>query len=231
MSSRKPFKVPAIPDIDLGFRPSSYWDARDPLSSVVQNIKGQLRREMARDFIAGQAAQVLRPIEPELLEDTLADDLRVRLGQISPEWMGGEYLPNYASSEVEIARIVLQSTTRDVYSVRARRRRKGGRITYRMVDEYDSEWNSKRKSSARPLTLQQLAQLIDSAQSDGHDNEYPLIENLVRFALGWQPGNLQAAVDFVTVESTVYPMLEEYYAKRAMAWAQWWNANMAAKSE
>lgn len=39
-----------------------------------------------------------------------------------PSWMGGEYLPDSEPGEVEIARIVLQSTTMDVFSIRARRR-------------------------------------------------------------------------------------------------------------
>ena len=42
--------------IELDFRPRSYWDHANPASAILQNIKGQVRREMVRDFIEGTAA-------------------------------------------------------------------------------------------------------------------------------------------------------------------------------
>ena len=33
--------------IDLQFRPGSYWDASDPLTAILANIKGENRRQMA----------------------------------------------------------------------------------------------------------------------------------------------------------------------------------------
>ena len=46
--------------------------------------------------------------------------------------MGGEYLPDYLPTEVEVARIDLQSIMRDAISIRACRDPKG--IRYRVVD-------------------------------------------------------------------------------------------------
>lgn len=108
--------VPVADGIDLDFRPRSYGADRDPIATIVQNIKGQNRRRMARAFVAGDMPKDFGPIVDELLEDTLDNDARVSLGQIHPSFMGGEYLPDYQRSEVEIARVVLASVTQDVYS-------------------------------------------------------------------------------------------------------------------
>ena len=75
--------------------------------------------------------------------------------------MGSEYLPKVSPGEVEIARIVLpQSTLKDIISVRARLR--SWRYRYRVVDEYESEFDIHRKSSISPLTLGQLIDLIQT---------------------------------------------------------------------
>ena len=51
--------------------------------------------------------------------------------------MGGEYLPNRQATEVEIARINIDSTTSDVTSVYAKVGK--NRIYYRVVDEYNGD--------------------------------------------------------------------------------------------
>jgi hypothetical protein len=51
--------------------------------------------------------------------------------------MGGEYLPDRRDTEVEIARINIDSTTSDVTSVYARPGK--DRINYRVVDEYQGD--------------------------------------------------------------------------------------------
>ena len=215
--------VPAVAGINLDVRPTSYWDADDPTSAIVQNIKGQLRREMARDFLGGTAPEMLGEIESELLEDTLTRDTREHLGRLGPSWMGGEYLPDYVRGEVEIARIVLQSVTMDVYSIRARRIAHGKRIGYRVVDEYASTWELTRKSSSRPLSLRELIALIDAAENENGNDGYPMVENIVRFQLE-NGDDAERAVGFVSVESTVYPMVALYYGTRVLAWAEAWVA-------
>lgn len=59
MARNRPVQFPAQPidGIDLDFRPASYWDAADPAAAITQNIKGQLRREMVRDFMKGKLAE------------------------------------------------------------------------------------------------------------------------------------------------------------------------------
>ena len=205
--------------IDLQFRPQSYWDPAEPLTAILGNIKGQNRREMARDFISGSVSGVLGELDSDILGDTIDDGIRRELGRLHPSWMGGEYLPDYLPGEVEIARIVLASVTQDVISIRARRRRAGQRILYRIVDEYpdlSGRWKSSPLSSVRALTLAQLVQLIDHAH---HEDFYPegrsVTDHLREIQEGCDPGDL---LDFVTVESVQYPELESYYGWRAQRW-------------
>jgi hypothetical protein len=63
-----------------------------------------------------------------------SDEIKA-LGSIHPMFMGGNYLPETNTDEVEIARIELNSVTYDVTCVFARFQ--NGTIYYRVVDEYE----------------------------------------------------------------------------------------------
>src|SRR6516162_3036053 len=115
------------PDIDYSQRPESYWDDQDVLTALLHNVKGTQRRRMITDY--WQQGR-LEELEDGLLKDTLSEEAREGLGKIHPSFMGGEYLPDYESNEVEIARIELASTTSDIISIRAQRRAKT--IRYRV---------------------------------------------------------------------------------------------------
>ena len=116
-------------DLDLDFRPASYFVRRDVTSAIVQRIKGDRWRAMVRG-----ALREGREVDPDLWQEGAPRGLQGRLERLDPRWMRGEYLPDYEAGEVEIARIVLASGTLDVYSVRARW--VGGELRYRVVDEY-----------------------------------------------------------------------------------------------
>jgi hypothetical protein len=117
-NTMKPIEPKLYTGIDYEFRPESFWTAAsDPLAAILRNVKGRNRREMIRDYYA---AGKLDQLSDELLGDALNDEVRISLGKIHPTFMGGEYLPNYARQEVEIARIALASTTSYVISLRAR---------------------------------------------------------------------------------------------------------------
>jgi len=154
------------PDIDYEFRPTSYWEpAIDVLQRVLRNVKRTRRRQMITDFFREGR---LDELAQELASDELSDEARERLGRIHPTFMGGEYLPGYRASEVEIVRIELESTTADVISVRARLvGRKRARIEYKVVDEYRSEFVFKPHSSTRPPTLGQLIDSLDDVENLG----------------------------------------------------------------
>lgn len=207
--------------IDLDFRPDSYWDPADPETAILSGITGQLRRAMVRDFIRGEAHPALGEISDDYLADILSEENRVRLGRVHPQFMGGEYLPPYLRGEVEIARIVLQSATMDVYSIRARRGR--GPIRYRIVDEYRTDLQLGRKSSKAPLTMRQLIRLIESSSYDCYSN-IPIGIREANLEFG---GDLDELEGFITVSSLFYPDLEWYYNQLAHEWAEGKRREMA----
>jgi len=221
---RNSHTAPAVPGIDLDFRPTSYWADNDPVSAIVQNIKGQNRRQMARDFMADGMDQVLGPIDEHYVQDTLQPVDVQQLGRLHPRFYGGEYLPDYRAGEVEIARFVQATSTQDVFTVRARRVSPGGRFYYRVEDEYDTKFVPGIRSSRTPLSFAQLVHLIDNVSSD----ECELAgEGLV---VGWITCSLDNGQDvtdlrsFISVESTVYAQLGAYYDVRATAVLDEWEA-------
>ena len=206
---------------DLQFRPASYWDHSDPLSAILSGIKGQNRRDMVRDFVAGEMAGLLGEVDSDLVADELDERTRMALGMLHPHWMGGEYLPGYLPGEVEIARIVLASVTQDVISVRARSRTCSGRIYYRIVDEYADpdrpDWTCRPASSLEPLTMGGLVALIERAGHPDLGECGSLTDRMRDDQFCDDPGRV---VDFVRVESDFYPTLSAWFRERAAEWLE-----------
>jgi hypothetical protein len=196
--------------IDYSYRPDSYWSAKD-LRQLVANIKGAERKKRALQLIDEGC---LEEATDFVLADTLSEEDRDRAGQIHPALMGGEYLPDYHASEIEIARITMDSITQDVISIRARPEK--GQIHYRVVDEYESECLIKPKSSSRPLTLRQLVRLIDT----GKDGDGPIglgIIEIHRECTG-QPADDFA--NFMHFSSEFYPDLTKHYWFAEQRWLE-----------
>jgi hypothetical protein len=101
------------PVIDLGYRPQSYFWPITHDTHVIAAIKGERRRN-AFD------ADRVTPLDAFYATPTLPDEDRRALGRLHPSFMGGEYLPDRRDTEVEIARISIDSTTSDVTSVYAK---------------------------------------------------------------------------------------------------------------
>lgn len=218
--------MPAI-GYDFDFRPD-YWSPADALSAILTNVKGQLRRELIRDVVSGEAADKVREaggdeqtqafmseVQPALLANDLEDP--GSLGRIHPHFLGGEFLPEYFPGEVEIARIVLQSTTMDVISVRARPS-EDGRIGYRVVDEYETEFETGTDSSAAPLSMAELIALIDGVHWGEEEPEVGLTDSYRELNLRDSDMSPEDLVGFVTVTSEFYPELERYYEEQAEEW-------------
>jgi hypothetical protein len=146
-----------VSDIDLDFRPKGYFWPLDARTHVISSIKGASRREfVSRMFAEGREGE----LPPDVLQPSLPADLRQATGAIHPSLMGGEYLPDQRSDEIEIARIAIESTTRDVTCVYARRGK--GEIHFTVVDEYEGgtlAGESTRKSKT-PLTLGELTDFV-----------------------------------------------------------------------
>jgi hypothetical protein len=213
--------------IDYQYRPESYWAAaNNPLEAALRNVKGRNRREMIRDY---HEAGNLEQLDDGLLADTVDAETRVSLGQIHPSFMGGEYLPDYGRSEVEIARIELDSTTNDVISLRARS--SGSRIKYRLVDEYASEFRLAQQTSTRPFSLAELIQFLDSVERV--DNFGEPSWGQFGFVLSWNQCNLECGSDleilrdFTLVSSDYYPDLASHYE---LATPEWYEARLAEVS-
>jgi hypothetical protein len=207
--SMKPIEPKLYAGIDYEFRPESFWTAAsDPLAAILRNVKGRSRREMIRDYYA---AGKLDQLSDELLRDSLSDEARVSLGKIHPTFMGGEYLPNYSRQEVEVARIALASTTSDVISLRARP--SGSRIKYRVVDEYQTEFQLPQQTSRRPFSLRQLIRFLDAVEHPEADGGWKRFG----FILSYNECNLDCGTDletlqdFTSVSSDFYPELGSHY--------------------
>jgi hypothetical protein len=179
------------------------------LGAILVNVKGRRRREMIRVFWKAGAVDQL---EKDLLLDCVSEEQRTGLGKVHPSFMGGEYLPDYAEGEVEIARIELESTTADVSSIRAKS--DGERIAYSIVDEYETEYNVCPRESAKPLTLTELIAMIDVAK-DGASLG-------TSFTLGYYSGrsleDLNRIRSFTRVESVFYPLPSLHYEKVRDLW-------------
>ena len=211
-------------NINLDFRPASYADFEDPVSLVTNGIKGQMRREMARDMLTAEGDKrdqydaLLGPIDDEILDERASPEFTQNLNlAFGPSWMGGEYLPDLKEREVEIARIVLASVTMDVFSIRARL--SGGRYWYSVHDEYETEFIVRPKTSREPLTLGALVDLIDTPE--GHEYVDQRRASLVDvwWWQQWEFGDSpQECTDFAWVESEQYPDLAPYYQERARQW-------------
>jgi hypothetical protein len=210
--------------IDLTFRPPHYADFDHPVALALNGIKGQMRREMVRDLLSAEGEQralydqLLGPIEPDTLEQSLPTDRTHGPSRaLGPSWLGGEFLPDLTRQEVEIARIILDSTTMDVFSVRARVTEGG--YAYSMFDEYETRFVLSPASSEGTLTLGELIGLIDSAEGIGmRPSEHTFVEKWWWQLLEWGSYSLERCTDFAWVESEQYPQLGAWYEERARQW-------------
>lgn len=139
--------------IDLSWRPTTYFWPAGLETQLLAKIKGAARRAALQQLIDDGR---LNEIPDFLATAALSDAERVAIGRVHPHFMGGEYLPDQTEGEIEIARIEIESTTSDVTSVYARRRESA--IHYRVVDEYGGETLSEavERTSTEPLTLGEL---------------------------------------------------------------------------
>ena len=201
--------------IDYAQRPQSYWDDSSVLHATLRNVKGENRRRLIRDF---HSLNQLDQVEPGLSKDTLTTPERQSLGRIHPSFLGGEYLPDYQTAETEIARIVLDSTTRDVISLRARRT-KTGLLRYSIVDEYEGIFLFPKLPSRDSLSLGQIVDWIDLTRVEGNSDDgygLGLIYTVGNFTEGEDIHKLE---NFTTVESELYPQLAQHYERLSSEWA------------
>jgi len=186
--------------IDLQFRPETYFSPLDPKKHILSHIKGVQRREALKTTLNQDD---LGSVPEEVLESDWPEAMREVLGSVHPAFLGGEFLPNKETSEVEIARVTLVgSVTSDVTSVYARYA--DGTLHYRVVDEYDGDTLTGpcERTSDSPLTLSELIDFLDGA--------WPLMPVL---EMNYS-GDLEQMLAFFKAESAFYPDLDALYRKR-----------------
>ncbi|TFH72494.1 hypothetical protein E3V39_13085 [Gammaproteobacteria bacterium LSUCC0112] len=179
--------------IDLDYCPKSYFRPEKLEKYLLSKVKGAvLRKKLKALFEAGRHDELR-----ELLNDaalSVAD--RKALELIHPMFMGGNYLPDTEDSEVEIARISIQSTTFDVTCVYAKPAY--GAIHYRVVDEYggDTLQGPSETTTKSPMTLGEFADFFLTA--------WPLIDVLdMNF-----DDDVEGALGFFSADSDFYPDLD-----------------------
>ena len=176
-------------ELDLSYRPESYFWPITHETHLIAAIKGERRRNIIR---AAFDADAVTPLDEYYAVPVLDEPDRRALGALHPSFMGGEYLPNRQETEVEIARINIDSTTSDVTSVYAKAGK--SRIYYRVVDEYNGDTLSDKRTrtSKRPLTLAELVEFFLGA--------WPLKDVLEMNEL-----DREGAHDFTHPSSEFYP--------------------------
>lgn len=188
--------------IDLEYRSAGYFRPQALEQHVLSRVKGALVKAHLRELPASdQHDEVARLLREEGVPE---DEIRA-LGGIHPLLMGGNYLANPASEEVEIARIFIQSVTGDVTAVYARPRE--GRIRYRVVDEYEGDTLNASKStreSDESLTLGELHDFFTSAWPF----HWVLEMNF--------EGDVEAMLDFFVAESDFYPDFDALCRQRVL---------------
>lgn len=217
--TRKPRSVskPLTPEepFNLSFRPRTYWPAESVLQGFLGNIKGEVRRQTAK-----QALEKAELPAGWLLQPSLEADQREVFGSIHPMCLGGEFLPNYLPGEVEIARVTLASTTMDVYSIRARPD-DDGLIHYRIVDDYSDDpdmphFDCPIQSSAEPLTFGEIVALMgDCRQEEG---EPGLVMSHVKYLA--MEGYVDEARHFARASSEFYPRMGEFWDRECASYLQ-----------
>lgn len=186
-------------DIDLNFRPKTYFAPRAMEKYLLSRVKGAVLKRRLRELLSeGRHAEVRELLGPNGIGAVDAKGFE----RVHPSFMGGNYLPDTGSDEVEIARICIASTTADVTSVYARF--DDGVIRYRVVDQYGGETltESTVVSSKEPLSLRALVDFFLGA--------WPLQEVLeMNFA-----DDVDAALDFFRGESEFYREFDRLCRRR-----------------
>jgi hypothetical protein len=181
--------------IELDFRPRTYFWPHGLEKALLALVMGTVWR---RELQALLAADKFDEIPPWLACAALPPEVRAAAGRIHPAFMGGEYLPDLAEQEVEIARIQIDSTTFDVTSVYARRGELPGTIDYRIVDEYGGDTLSEPNTltSAGPLSLGELVEFFQGG--------WPLLDVL---EMNFE-GDLEGKLGFFRGSSDFYPQFD-----------------------
>ena len=130
----------------------------------------------------------------------------MRNSPATPLGLVGEALPELEDEEVEILLIKLRSTLGDVISVRVRM--EGEEIRYRIQDEYEWEQELDVPQTTRPLSFQELVDLLrTTCQEDFCETTF--------LHLSWRDNDHL----FLSMESDFYPRIDDWCEMEAETFA------------
>jgi hypothetical protein len=189
-------------DIDLGYRPRTYFGPEKLEKYLLSKVKGAMLRKKLRAFFEEGRHEEVRHLVSDVAFS--APD-RKTLESVHPMFMGGNYLPDTEDGEVEIARISIQSTTFDVTCVFARP--EDGVIHYCVVDEYggDTLQGPSETTTTAPMTLGEFADFFLTA--------WPLIDVL---EMNYED-DVDGALGFFSADSDFYPGLDRLCRQRVLS--------------
>ena len=199
--------MPGESKYDLDFRPKTYWVSEDLYTHLMSTIKGEERRKDVQKVLESGR---INELQEWLTSSAITDEERSIIEGVHPRIMGGEYLPDLNTDEVEIARIVMQSTLQDVISFRAQLIDKS--IHYSIVADYDPEaiFDCKPQQSTEPLTMGEMISMIDRMGFIDEGRNWHVKEDV----------NPEEMVDFFSVFSAFYPELSAYFEEEALQWCK-----------
>jgi hypothetical protein len=187
--------------VDLTYAPKSYFGPQGLQEYLISKVKGAIVREKLKALLRSGRHSELALL---LSGNGISDDEVKKLESLHPAFMGGNYLPDTESREVEIARIEINSTTHDVTSVFASR--DNGCFRYRVVDEYEGDTltGDSEMSSINPLTLGELVDFFLSAWSlvdvlkMNFDTEFRSALSFFKATSNFYPDFESACIQYVT---------------------------------
>jgi hypothetical protein len=213
-------------DIDLCFRPDTYWPESLTPEQLLTRIRGKRRQDIARELYKEFGFSAL---DEFLVREGLSTEDRSAWGAAGPWCMGGEYLPELGDGEIEIARISLASTTSDQVSVRARQ--DGERIRYRIVGEYEEEEAMRQQLpfdvTDQPLSLGELMGMIQGAKTSDTPCTVGVFSSIWSMMLEFAESR-EDIWGFISVSSAFYSEIAECYEVLA---EQWLEENMEPHDE
>jgi hypothetical protein len=203
-------------DIDLSFRPDTYWPESLTPEQLLTRIRGKRRQDIARELYKEFGFTALNEF---LVREGLSEEDRTAWGAAGPWCMGGEYLPELDEGEIEIARISLASTTSDQVSVRARA--DGERIRYRIVGEYEEEEAMRQQLpfdvTDQPLSLGELMDMIQGAKTSDTPCTVGIFSSIWSMMLEFADDPEEIA-GFLSVSSAFYPEIGDCYGALVEEW-------------
>ena len=128
---------------------------------IIRRIKGNYRRRFVSRAMQDQGVASV----PDLWKNhEFSEVVKNWLGGQNPQFRGGEDLPDLENGEVEIARLTLANSVHgEVTSLRAKLTKQDGKISLRLVDEYESDIKLAYQLANMPLTSEQVIRLFQDA--------------------------------------------------------------------